>query len=133
MWKMKLVVDGRNLEDLLNKKEELSGLDVMVVSFDSLDEIVLGEIRKNVASLEVEMVRNSMQMLTYMKLQILRNRATVYTTDNTIMFLLNARTKNYCDDLSLTCKFIKGMIRYETYKVKSSIIHNNEIKVKGLA
>ena len=130
---MKLVVDGRNLEDLLNKKEELSGLDVMVVSFDSLDEIVLGEIRKNVASLEVETVRNSMQMLTYMKLQILRNRATVYTTDNTIMFLLNARTKNYCDDLSLTCKFIKGMIRYETYKVKSSIIHNNEIKVKGLA
>lgn len=132
MKKMKLVVDGRNLGDLLNKKEEIKGLDVMVVSFDTLDKTILEEIRKNVASLEVEIVRNSMQMLTYMKLQILRNRGTIYTTDNTIMFLLNARTKNYCDDLSLTCKFIKGMIRYEMYKVKSNIIHN-EIKVEGLA
>lgn len=130
---MKIVVDGRDLGTLVEKRNELKGLELVIVNFCEMDETKIEELRPIVNSLEVEKFGNLMQMITYMKLQSLSNKSAFYTTDHTVMFLLDNRTKNYCNDLSLTCRFVKGMNRFEMQQSVKKLMSTENSKVKGLA
>ncbi|GAA0101451.1 hypothetical protein UT300012_21660 [Paraclostridium bifermentans] len=106
---MRILVDGRDL--LSVELGRLKGLDVTIVSYEGIDENLVNSIRGIANDVIVEDLRNRMQMITFIRLQLLNKNNVFFSKDKAMLALLCR--KNCAYDFELTVAYIVGMLRLE--------------------
>lgn len=125
---MRLLVDGRDLVNVDLKK--LAGLDVTVVSYEELDSTLVNKVKEVANEVVVEELRNKMQMITFVRLQLLDSNKVFFSSAKNMLAMLCR--KNCANDLDLTVAYIMGKLRLGKLKVEEKEVTTKEEIVENV-
>ena len=104
---MRLLV---NVEDLRNVNlKKFEGLDITLVGYGDIDDALVEKVEEVANQVTVEKLRNKMQMITFLRLQLMDNTKVFFSEDKNMLNILCR--KNCANDLDLTLAYIMGKIR----------------------
>lgn len=121
---MRLLIDAKDLVNVNLKK--LVGLDVTVVGYENIDDTLVEQVRKVANEVVVEELRNKMQMITYVRLQLMDSTKVFFSTEKNVLAMLCR--KNCANDFELTLAYIVGKIRLGKLKVEDNKTTKEEVK-----
>ena len=119
---MRLLIDAKDLVNVNLKK--LAGLDVTVVGYENIDNTLVNKLKEVADEVIVEELRNKMQMITYIRLQLMDSAKVFFSTEKNVLAMLCR--KNCANDLELTLAYIMGKIKLDKLKGKVDKTTNEE-------